>query len=227
MALRPFRSLRGSAEPKQSHVLPDGTARDDVRAEDIDLGRRIVVWGVTGAGKTTLAHHLSGALRLPRIELDAIRHADGWDSVPWDEFRDTLVQQLDAYTGGWVLDGGYSAVMDMCLSRADTLVWLNLPWRVTFWRLFKRTLVRAIDQQPLYNPNGPRESWRMTFLSRRSILWWSISAHRPSNRNRRERIAALAPHVRVHELRSPRQVDAFLARLGNASPSAGQAQMAP
>jgi hypothetical protein len=74
-----------------------------------------------------------------------------------------------------------------------------------------------MDQQPLYSPNGPHESWRMTFLSPRSILWWSISAHRRSNRNRRERIAALAPHVRVFELRSQGHVDAFLARLDTPS----------
>jgi adenylate kinase family enzyme len=184
-----------------------------VRSGDLDLGRRIVVWGVTGSGKTTLARHLGRNSGLGVVELDAIRHANGWDTTDFDDFRAILAARLDGFDQGWVTDGSYHQIMDVYLSRADTLIWLNLPWRVTFWRLFKRTVVRAVDQQPLYNPNGPHESWRMTFLSPRSILWWSISAHRRSNRSRRERIAALPSHVRVYELRSPRQVDAFLARL--------------
>jgi adenylate kinase family enzyme len=185
--------------------------------EPVEMGRRIVVWGVTGSGKTTLARHISDALSLPRIELDAIRHANGWDSVPWDVFRDTLVQQLDDYTDGWVLDGSYSAVMDTYLSSADTLIWLHLPWRVAFWRLFKRTVGRAWTREPLYHSEGPRESWRMTFLSPRSILWWSISSHRGRMRRIPERIATLDPHVRVHELCSQREVNALVASV-NRSP---------
>ncbi len=101
--------------------------------------------------------------------------------------------------------------MDVYLSRADTMIWLNLPWRVSFWRLFQRTVARAWDQKPLYNTDGPTESWRLSFFDRRSILWWSIKTHRPVKRSRRERIAALPPHVRVHELRSAGEVAAFRA----------------
>jgi hypothetical protein len=90
------------------------------------------------------------------------------------------------------------------------LIWLNLPWRVSFRRLLKRTVARAWRKQPAYEPNGPCESWRMTFLTRRSILWWSISHHRAHVRLTRERIAALPPHVRVYEVGSAREVEALL-----------------
>jgi adenylate kinase family enzyme len=181
--------------------------------QPIELGRRVVVWGVTGSGKSTFARHLGDALGLAVVELDAIRHANGWDSTGWDDFRAILTQRIESYEDGWVCEGSYHQIMHVYLSRADTLIWLRLPWRVTFWRLLQRTVARAIDQKPLYNENGPHESWRQSFLSRRSILWWSISMHRPSTRSRRERIAALPPHVRVHELRSPREVREFLSRL--------------
>ena len=73
--------------------------------EPIRLGRRIAVWGVTGSGKTTLSKRLGGKLGLTVIELDAIRHARGWDSVDWPEFRETLTQRLDAAADGWIVEG--------------------------------------------------------------------------------------------------------------------------
>jgi adenylate kinase family enzyme len=175
----------------------------------IELGRRIVVWGATGSGKTTLSRRLGATLSLGVVELDAIRHARGWDTTDWEEFRSVLTRRLDGYADGWVCEGSYSPIMDVYLSRADTLIWLHLPWRLSFWRLLQRTVKRAIDQQPLFNENGPHESLRQSFLSRRSILWWSISHHRPGVRIVKSHLAALSPEIRVHELRSTREVDAL------------------
>jgi len=174
------------------------------------LGRRIVVWGATGSGKTTLARRLSEALGLPAIELDAIRHHGAWDAVDFPEMRNVLRERLAACPGGWIVDGSYSPTHDLYLPSADTLIWLHLPWRVSFWRLFKRTVSRAWTREPVYNEDGPRESWLLTFLTRRSILWWSITNHRNNVRHARERIASHAPRVRVYELRSWREVRDFV-----------------
>jgi adenylate kinase family enzyme len=183
--------------------------------EPIRLGRRIVVWGATGSGKTTLARRLGELLGLGVIELDAIRHRYGWDSVELEDMRPVLSQRLESLPDGWVVDGGYhSAVGDLYLHAADTLIWLHLPWRVSFWRLFKRTVTRAWTREPVYYEDGPRESWRLSFLTRRSILLWSISNHRTNVRNARQRIATLPPGVQVHELRSTKEVAAFEAKLG-------------
>jgi adenylate kinase family enzyme len=177
------------------------------------LGSRIVVWGVTGSGKTTLARQLGTTLELPVVELDAIRHANGWDSTDWDDFRSILAQRLDHYEDGWVLEGSYSRIMDAYLSRADTLLWLHLPWRVSFARLLRRTVARAWDQQPLYNEHGPHESWRQSFLSRNSILWWSLSTYRSRERIIPERIANLPASIKAHKLRSTGDVARLLASL--------------
>jgi adenylate kinase family enzyme len=160
-----------------------------------------------------VSRRLSEALRLPLIELDAIRHAAGWDTVDFVEMRTIVEQRLARVRDGWVIDGSYSPVHDLYLPSADTLIWLHLPWRVSFWRLLKRTLSRLFSKEPVYHEDGPRESWLMTFLTRRSILWWSISNHRSNVRNSRQRIAALPRQVRVHELRSSREVASLLAYL--------------
>src|SRR4051812_47301605 len=152
-----------------------------VTPNSIVLGRRIVVYGATGSGKTTLSRRLGSILGLPVIELDAIRHDGDWDATDWDEMRARLEALVARYTDGWVAEGNYSRVRDVTLSRADTLISLDLPWRTSFWRLLKRTLRRSWTKEPVYAAHGPRESWRNTF-SRRSILLWSITNHQHRKR---------------------------------------------
>lgn len=180
------------------------------KTSDFILGRRIVVWGATGSGKTTLARELGRRLGLGVVDLDAIRHANGWDSTPWDEFRARLTEALEGHLKGWVIAGSYSAIMDTYIPGADTLFWLHLPWRVSFWRLLQRTITGAITKEPLYEGSPARESWRLAFFSRRSILLWSITHHRSGARNIRKRIAALPSGVRAYELTTAEEVKALI-----------------
>jgi adenylate kinase family enzyme len=180
----------------------------------MEIGGRIAVCGHTGSGKTTFAQHLGQALGIAVVDLDAIRHANGWDSTPYDEFRETLAGLLDGYSAGWITAGNYRPIADVYLSRADTLVWLNLPWRVAFWRLLKRTVVRSWTGKPVYEGSPARESLKKSFLSKDSILWWSISHHRAHIRSARRALAELPSHIKVYELRSPREVEAFLRDVG-------------
>ena len=173
------------------------------------LGRYIVVYGATGAGKTTLSRRLAAALGLTAIEMDALMHRPNWEPTPPDEFREKVRTALAAAPDGWVCDGNYSRVRDITLEHADTVIWLHLPWRISFGRLLVRTVSRAWSRELLWGTN--RESWRQSFASRNSILWWSISHHRAHERSVRATLAGLPPHVRVHELHTPREVEALLA----------------
>jgi adenylate kinase family enzyme len=178
------------------------------------IGRRIVIWGVTGSGKTTLAHELAALLGLPRIELDALFWQPAWVETPEGDFRARVQAAIDAAPHGWVLDGSYSRISDIYLSRADTLIWLHLPWRTSFWRLLRRTVSRAWTRQTLYYEGGPRESWRLSFFDRKSILWWSIRHYRSATRARTERFAGLPAGIRRIEVHSPAEVSALLAAAG-------------
>ncbi len=180
----------------------------------LQIGRHIVVWGATGSGKTTFTSGIGRVLGLTVVQLDAIRHERGWDSTDWPDFRERLVEALDGSPQGWITDGSYSPISDVYLSRCDTVIWLHLPWRTSFWRLLKRTITRAWTREPLYNlTTGPRESWRLSFFSGHSILWWSISHHRVGVRATRERIAGMPASIRVYELCSSREVASFLDRV--------------
>ena len=174
--------------------------------------KRIMVIGVTGSGKTTLSRRIAEKLGVPAIELDSLFHLPDWQETPRGEFRAKVAAALDAAPEGWVTDGNYSPVRDILLSRADTVVWLRLPWRVSFWRVLRRTVTRAWRREDLWN--GNRESFRLSFLSRDSILLWSITHHQAHARNFRRDFASMPHNAELVELHSDREVEAFVAGLG-------------
>jgi adenylate kinase family enzyme len=170
--------------------------------------QRICVIGVTGSGKTTLAGRLANQLGLPLIELDALFWDPDWTPVDPDVFRSRVAEA--AASEAWVADGNYSRARDILWPRADTLVWLDLPFHVAFARLLRRTFVRRLRNVELWS--GNRESLRTHLLSKDSLFLWAINTH---PRYRREFPQLLreqaARGATVFRLRSARDVELWLA----------------
>lgn len=155
---------------------------------------------------------------MPHLELDAVFHQPNWTPLPDDEFR----RRVAAFTSapGWVVDGNYSAVQDIVWSRADTVVWLDLPRGRAMRRLIWRTVRRAAVRQRLWN--GNRESFRNA-LSRDpeiSVIRWAWHNHAiTAERYTRAMVDPARTHLRFVRLTSPGAVRAWLAALaGNAGP---------
>src|SRR5215213_8124678 len=138
--------------------------------------RRISVKGTSGAGKSTFAAELAQRLGLAYVELDALHHGPNWSEPTAEVFRARVGAAMAAAPTGWVIDGDYDAKLgDTVLDPADTIVWLDLPLRVTFPRLWRRTLHRIRNNVELWG--GNRETWRDQFASRHSIFFWTVRAH--------------------------------------------------
>tara|TARA_B100000315_G_C14493593_1_gene548811 strand:- start:968 stop:1189 length:222 start_codon:yes stop_codon:yes gene_type:complete len=71
----------------------------------MELGRRIVIFGSTCSGKSTMARQISQLTALPHIELDEIFWQAGWVQMPLDRFRAEILAVIDRCPDGWVLDG--------------------------------------------------------------------------------------------------------------------------
>ena len=169
---------------------------------------RVAVVGTSGSGKTTLARALAGRLGVPHVELDAFHWASGWTEVDEQTFRDRVATALE--TTGWVTDGNYSAVRDLYLARADTVVWLDLPLRTCLWRVIRRTHRRSTTGEELWGTDN-RETWRR-HVGRESLIWWVLESHRRRRREYEARFADPAnAHLRVIRLRSSSEVRAWLA----------------
>ncbi|MDA0769481.1 MAG: hypothetical protein BZY79_04945 [SAR202 cluster bacterium Casp-Chloro-G4] len=171
---------------------------------------RIVVVGTSGAGKTTLAKFLAGGLGILYLELDALYHGPNWTQTPDDLFREMVKKSLRVEA--WVVDGNYHVARDILWSKATTLVWLDYSFHLVFWRVFRRTMLRAILRQELWN--GNREKLWRQFFRKDSLLLWVIQTHW----KRRESIpVALAQpeyaHLNVLRFKSPRATKRWLAEM--------------
>jgi adenylate kinase family enzyme len=171
-------------------------------------GRRIAVYGPTGSGKTTVSRRLGVLLDLPVIELDALFHKPEWEPTPEAEFAAKVSEALRSHPEGWVCDGNYHMIRHIVLPKAETVVWLRLPFPLVFWRLFKRTVTRAWTREPLWGTNY--ESWRQSFLSKDSILLWCVTHWRAHIRGVTESLQEVSHNPDVIVLRSMREVQAFL-----------------
>ena len=91
---------------------------------------------------------------MPYVEIDALYHLPGWQELPADE----LVAAIDSRTSadGWVVDGNYSDALDLVWSRADTVVWLDLPRRLVMRQVVRRTTRRMVRREELWNGNRER-----------------------------------------------------------------------
>lgn len=102
--------------------------------------QRITVVGPGGAGKSTLAARIGPLLGLPVIHLDREYWLPGWvrpDPESWQR----RVREL-AGRDRWVIDGNYGGTLGARVERADLIVLLDLPRRVTIPSALYRT-VRA------------------------------------------------------------------------------------
>jgi adenylate kinase family enzyme len=101
--------------------------------------KRILIFGPSGGGKSTLARRIGERLGLPVIHLDAINWSPGWVQIERDPFSERVAEAAARDT--WVMDGNYTAThLDLRLSRAEALIWLDLPRYVYFPRALWRTI---------------------------------------------------------------------------------------
>lgn len=170
--------------------------------------RRVLVYGVTGSGKTTLARTLGSVTSLPWHSADdEIGWLPSWQERPTEEQRDLArsVAERDA----WVLDTAYGKWKDVVLPRVQLVVALDYPRSVSLRRLLCRTAVRLVSRTPVCNGNVETIG---KVLSSDSIIWW----HFRSFSRKRERIRAMLadPHgPPVVHLRSPAQTRRWLAHV--------------
>lgn len=176
--------------------------------------QRIVIIGISGAGKTTLAHQVAHCLHLPVVELDALYWQAGWQPSPRELFRQRVAHALQG--AAWVVDGNYSAVRDLTWERADVLVWLDYGLPVVLARLVRRSVWRVATRTVLWN--GNRETIAGQFISQDGLVRWVVSNY---TRKRRE-YAQLLSHLPYLErvvvrLDSPRVAQAWLATVCRAA----------
>ncbi len=175
-----------------------------------DRWDRVVVVGSSCSGKSTFARALSLASGHAWFDLDELHWGPDWTPKPHAQFR----QLVDAAAAQprWVVAGNYGKVRDLVWPRATCVVWLNYSFATVFRRALRRSIRRIWRQEELFA--GNRESFRRTFLSRRSILLWVVTTFRRRRREMNElRASDQYRQLRWIECRRPRDAEELLERL--------------
>lgn len=175
--------------------------------DDVRRARRVLCFGATGSGKTTMATALGERLGLPVVLIDHLCWEPGWVQPPRDELDRRILPALDREA--YVIDSVYGVHNAAALERVDVIVGLDYPRPTSLARLVRRTWRRIRTRELVCNGNV--ETLSRT-LSRDSIIPWHFRSW-ASKRDRMRQWHADASAPPVLLLARPADADRLLARL--------------
>ena len=165
--------------------------------------KRVAVFGNAGGGKSTLARRLAELTGLPLHQLDKIQYRAGGGEVPHEEYLKAHAYLLDQ--NEWIIDGfGSVASAWERFSKADTLVYIDLPLVTHHWWVTKRLVLGLFVTPEGWPINSP--IWSSTMASYR-VLWL---CHREMTPRYRQLVKNMSASKRVHHVKSPAEMKAFL-----------------
>jgi len=136
--------------------------------------QRVLVIGISGAGKSTFSRVLATRTGLPLIHLDREFWQPGWKVTPTPEWRAKVAELVKR--DAWIMDGNYGASLDVRLPRADTVIWFDYPRLRCLRRVAWRILTTYGRVRPDLAPGCPEQlDWE--FLR---YVWTFNAKNRPT-----------------------------------------------
>lgn len=174
--------------------------------------KRVMVLGVSsGVGKSTFARRLGEILKIPVYHLDALYWRSGWVEAPPAEFAAS--QAEIAARGTWIIEGNYTHTFEIRAERADTIIYLELPFATCLYRVFRRWLTNIgrtrIDMAP-----GCKEKLDFEFIR---FICTTYHRRKANMETRLRYLNTIGEEKAVIRLKGKRAIRAYLEQLGNAT----------
>jgi len=165
--------------------------------------KKIAVFGKPGSGKSTLSKKMSLATGIPLHQLDSIVYkANGTlvDRTTYDKQHGEIVS-----SERWIIDGlGPITSFYQRLAVADTLVYIDIPYTVSYWLVTKR-LLKSLVVKPEGWPDGSSvvkgtiASYKML---RRSSTFW--------NEDFLQKVAQITTKQSLYVIKSMDELNSFI-----------------
>lgn len=176
---------------------------------------RVLLAGVTGSGKTTLARRIGELWDLRHVEIDGLFHGENW--TPRPSFIDDV--RAFAAEDRWVTEWQYTSkgTDEILAPRAQLVIWLDYPYRVVRTRLLRRTIGRSILRTRMWNDNVEKPIWKMFRgePEENIIAWQTKTRHKWTERM--PDVVGDHPHLTIVRLRHPRETERWLRAQAGAS----------
>ena len=171
----------------------------------MEAGKRVMILGSSGSGKSTMAQRLGERTGLPVTHLDSISWLPGWVEAPKDEFDKKLREIVRG--DAWIIDGNYRKwALDERLERADTVIFLDFNRYVCLLRAFKRRIMFHGKTRP---DMGEGCNERITWW----LVKWIWGYPKRARGSTLEWLAEIQPPKRVYILKGNRAVTRFLSEV--------------
>jgi adenylate kinase family enzyme len=168
------------------------------------IGRRVLVDGMMGSGKSTFARALAARTGLPVIHLDLHYWKPGWVPPTDDEWRE---RQRTLVAGeAWIIDGNYNETLSLRLERAETVVYLDTPW----WLCASRAFARGLRTPGGEMPEGCEDSRNRRLRDEWGGVGRIWRRRRSDPECARSKLLEQGTHTTAYVLRSRREAREFL-----------------
>ncbi|EAU53716.1 hypothetical protein SPV1_06239 [Mariprofundus ferrooxydans PV-1] len=165
--------------------------------------KKITVFGKPGSGKSTLSKNLASATGIQLHPLDSIVYKkDGElvDRKTYDSAHENILS-----SDSWIIDGlGPIESFNKRLDVADTLIYIDLPYRDSYWLVTKR-LLKGLVVKPEGWPDGS------------SILKGTLASYRTLklcpkfwNDDFMKKLEAISTNKSLYVIRSMSELNAFV-----------------
>ena len=114
--------------------------------------KKVAVFGKPGSGKSTFSKRLAEKANLPLIALDSLIYNPDGTSVERPVYMKAHDEILSS--PAWLIDGlGPVSSFYQRLEAADTLIYIDLPYWLSYWLVTKR-LIKGLVVRPAGWPEG-------------------------------------------------------------------------
>jgi len=162
---------------------------------------KIAVFGKSGGGKSTFSKKLSLITNIPLLPLDKIEYLDGGEKASEEQY---LLKYNDVLNKeSWIIEGfGTIDTFRERLKIADTLIYIDLPMRVHYWRVMKRFIM-----SPFVKPEGWPDNSPMIRSTYNSYLHLFKVAPKFWNSSFLERLENMQEEKKIYYLTSTKEFD--------------------
>ncbi len=187
---------------------------------------RINIIGTSGSGKTTFSRQLAKKLNFPIIEMDKLFWGPNWYWPSDEEFFGKLKNALSSEK--WILDGNYTRTIPIKWEKVEVVIWLDYPFLTTLFQAIRRAIKRSITGEELWEKTGNRESFKKSFLSKDSIILWTIKTHKPVRKKYEEYMKdPKYSHIKFVRIRNHKEADRFLESVRNVNGQIEEIEVIP